>query len=598
MATFTPETKSILQVFIDGSPIYYIPRYQRPYTWVDDHVEKLFDDLVEAYENRQTEPEYFLGSIIVTPKDPNESSLQNVVDGQQRLTTLMILFNVILKSYPNVNAHRVDIDPTCIELNIIKNCIYLLNTSRLTTLNTHPQHRNDFRDNILNPLNFDNLRKPTKKSLASDFEVKTRFINTAYIFTKKLKEFYAKYNDENVFGDFINFLFKKVKLIKITCSDAQFAIKLFQVLNDRGQDLGPADLIKSYLLEAFSGPGQETNEETFFSEWQAIENLSNQVETSLTDLFLMFVYYDLASKPEKSGAEEIKAKIRREQANGGFDANQYISDFKNFISVYRDNIILTPHKDTHSFRYLPWPVYWKTILATIYYTNYPNPLSLIQELRRYFYVMWIAGYNLDNLRTFLYDVIRRIKAGEPDTSIKASINEKITDDDGEPIRRFSQNIKNDVYNQKWGKPLLLLIEYYQDDSPNFIRMDNELHVEHILPKKIENYSEREEDWNNNIAWSHIPLEDGINVVNTLGNLTLLRGKMNREAFDNSFNVKINIYQGNTAFFRQSSSFRITNKLVTDFNSGVRTWDLASIQARFNWLIGELNRILALEISTE
>lgn len=598
MATFTPETKSILQVFIDGSPIYYIPRYQRPYTWVDEHVEKLFDDLVEAYENRQTEPEYFLGSIIVTPKDANESSLQNVVDGQQRLTTLMILFNVILKSYPNVNGHRIETDPTSIEHNIIRNCIYLLTTSRLTTLNTHPQHRNDFRRTILEAPNFDNIRKPTKRSLANDFEVRTRFVNTAYIFTKKLRDFYDKYNDEDVFGDFINFLFKKVKLIKITCSDAQFAIKLFQVLNDRGQDLGPADLIKSYLLEALNGPSQETDEETFFSEWQAIENLSNQVETTLTDLFLMFVYYDLSAKPEKSGAEEIKSKIRREQASGSFDANQYIADFKNFITVYRDNVILNPNKDTNSFRYLPWPVYWKTILATIYFTNYPNPQNIILAIRRYLYIMWIAGYNLDNLRSFLYDLIRRIKAAEPEISIISSINDLINEGGGEPIRRFSQNIKGDVYNQKWGKPVLLLIEYYQDDSPDFIRMDNELHVEHILPKKIENYSERLDDWNNNTTWSHISLEDGIGYVNSLGNLTLLRGKMNREAFDNAFNVKINIYQGNTAFFRQSSSFRITNKLVNDYNQGITVWDLNSINTRFNWMIDEINRILALNITVD
>lgn len=129
-------------------------------------------------------------------------------------------------------------------------------------------------------------------------------------------------------------------------------------------------------------------------------------------------------------------------------------------------------------------------------------------------------------------------------------------------------------------------------------MDNDLHVEHILPKKIENYSERLDDWNNNIAWSHVSLEDGINVVNTLGNLTLLRGKMNREAFDSAFNVKINIYQGNTAFFRQSSSFRITNKLVNDFNSGIIDWNLASIDTRFNWLVVEINRILSLNITAD
>ena len=84
---FDPEYKTIKEIF-EGSFYYQIPPYQRRYSWEDEHVEKLWDDVYTAFENQ--DEEYFLGSIILTIN--KEQEYFNVVDCQQRLTTLTILF--------------------------------------------------------------------------------------------------------------------------------------------------------------------------------------------------------------------------------------------------------------------------------------------------------------------------------------------------------------------------------------------------------------------------------------------------------------------------------------------------------------------------
>ena len=100
---FSPLSLSVGDVLTNGDPIYQIPDYQRMYSWKDDEVSQLWDDIYEAYKNNEEDAEvdsnYFLGSLIVIQKEMNE----DVVDGQQRLTTLMILLCVIKQIYPAIN---------------------------------------------------------------------------------------------------------------------------------------------------------------------------------------------------------------------------------------------------------------------------------------------------------------------------------------------------------------------------------------------------------------------------------------------------------------------------------------------------------------
>ena len=72
---------------------YEIPSYQRPYAWTEDEAGELFDDLYDFYMAEDEEEQYFLGSIVLVKEE--DKPLSEVIDGQQRLTTLTILFAAI-----------------------------------------------------------------------------------------------------------------------------------------------------------------------------------------------------------------------------------------------------------------------------------------------------------------------------------------------------------------------------------------------------------------------------------------------------------------------------------------------------------------------
>lgn len=104
---FKPLSLSIKELFGNTDSFYMIPDYQRPYKWENEQVDMLWDDINEAFQNG--EENYFLGSIITAkPGDGDRYRYVDVVDGQQRLTTLMILFCVVRDLYPALNEDAGD----------------------------------------------------------------------------------------------------------------------------------------------------------------------------------------------------------------------------------------------------------------------------------------------------------------------------------------------------------------------------------------------------------------------------------------------------------------------------------------------------------
>lgn len=267
---FKPLSLSIGELFGNKDALYKIPQYQRPYKWEDEQVDKLWDDIYDAFENN--DDNYFLGSVITAkPRDNEKSAYVDVVDGQQRLTTLMILFCVIRDLYPEINKDKSTDNPFAVDLDTITASISHLGKADRLKLYTHSQHQSDFHDNIING-NTSDLKKPYKYQIRTDEEPKFKFINTAVIFRNKLSELGQEQSEE-----LINYLFNQVKIIRIDCKNREFAIKLFQVLNDRGMDLTAADLIKSFLLEKLYSKykdDQDTSkikEERFISDWREME---------------------------------------------------------------------------------------------------------------------------------------------------------------------------------------------------------------------------------------------------------------------------------------------------------------------------------------
>jgi len=576
---FVPLSLTISQVFIDGDPLYKIPNYQRPYSWTSDEVEPLWDDLYTAYQNNKEDPEtdsnYFLGSLIIVPQ---EKGYEDVVDGQQRLTTLMILFNVISKLFPEINLEiDAEENPNVIKISKIKNCIENTNNISRIKLLTHPQHQNDFKFLILDNKDFSQLAKPNKKEIANS--PKHRFINTAFIFYTKLIVL-----NNTVAGEFINYLFNQVKIIKISCSDRAFAIKLFQVLNGRGLNLSSADLLKSILLSAIKN---DLDHDAFVANWQVTEQLAEKTDTNLTDLFTFYEYYLLAENPKKSLVEELETYFK------GKDSNDIIYDFKKFVELYYNEIYTKDDdKIIYSFWYLTWATYWKTILLTALHSKYENIEKLKLLLRRYYYLNWIAGRTLSQVKQTSFNIIKAIKNKTKIAEIEKMLNNKLEED--KVLVLVLKNLEGDIYFEAWVKPLYLMVEYHQfdDDYVTWIEWDKKLQLEHILPQSFKNKKE----------WKYISEELGNSLLHTAANLTILSSKKNIEAQNYSFSEKIDIYQGlgkNNTKSDGITSFRISQKIVDDYNENKynKMWTEKAMTERYNWFITEIGKVLEIDVSS-
>lgn len=580
---FRPSSLTIKKLFGDSDSFYQIPRYQRAYSWGDDQLEKLWDDLIEAKEN---DPNYFLGSVITAKSEDNTSYL-DIVDGQQRLTTLTILLCVYRDLFPNINDDLLDTDPFAIDNKVIGISIKFNDRFERLRLRTHSNHQSDFDTIVLNG-DTTNLKKPTKQDLRKD-EPKHKFINTAHFFTNKLKDL-----GKDDAGALINYLFNSVKIIRIDCQSVAFAIKLFQVLNDRGLDLSNADLIKSFLIGQIQkkyvadGELKKQKEDQFMDDWKVCENYSNDTQTSLNDLFVMYEYYTLAQNPKKSLYDELVVQFSDK------DSNQIITNVKLFVENYKREIYEREDKLTYSFFYISWGMYWRTILLTALTENYSEYNEFLKLFRRYYYLNWIAGFTLTKIKQTSFNIIKWLKENRTLEFIKGELELNLSQND--TIRKATENLKGDIYYESWCKPLLFMIEYQQtdDSSLNFFEMsDTKIQVEHILPQK----------YKSNIEWNtKFEGNDTISKwINTGGNLTLLSGKKNRDASNYSFEKKIIAYNGKGYYADDSegiTAFRITQNIVNHYNDNTynKQWTEQSIIDRWNWFCGQVEVLLEIDLS--
>ena len=577
--SFKPNSLTINKLLTDSDALYQIPVYQRPYKWGDDEIDKLWDDILESYSNQ--EPNYFLGSII-TAGSQNGGKYLDIVDGQQRLTTLVILMATVRDLYPDINAKECEEDPSAIGIDQINNAIMVSDKFGRLRLSPQSNHGSNF-DKYIIKGNTKNLKKPYKKDLRKDEAPEYKFINTSVEFRARLENI-----GQVECGKLINYIFNQIKIIRIDCSNVGFAIKLFQVLNARGLDSTNSDLIKSFLIgrihSIYDAEVVKQKEDQFLQDLIASEKIVVEVNEGLNELFVMYEYFLLAANPKRSLYDELEIQFSND------DPLDIISDFKAFISSYAHKVYESQHPIEFSFYYLRWSVYWKTILTSALHSDYYEIEEFKIVVRRFFYLFWIAGFTLSRIKQTSFNLIKWVKEKKPINEIKIELEKSIKENRVQ--ERVESALNNNVYHEPWCKPLLALIEYNQTDNPKFIWLgDREIHAEHVLPQ----------GFNDVYGWKHI-IEDernGDEVVHSLGNMTLLSGKKNIEASNNDFETKVSIYQGKGKYGESDdkiTSFRITHMIFDDFNQGkITRWDFDTIEARKKFYITELEQILQIDL---
>jgi len=549
MGVFEPHTQTVRKI-LGGTNYYRIPIYQRPYSWGDEEIERLWDDISSAFNDR--DEYYFLGPVILARR---KDRYLEVVDGQQRITTLTILF-CILRDF-----HLKNLKDQVLKNQVSNTIRSMVDNRYRLRLVTQANYQNKFEQEILKKVVLPQgaLTKSEKRKL------KNKFKNAAWILKKRLDELHHR-SGVNKIKSLIGYILQNVVLVTITCSNRVSAIKLFQVINTTGLDLSLADLVKSSLISRLDSKKHDQ----FISTWREIEYIAESNGESVSDLLTYYTYYLLASKPKRSLDEELERKFKKK------NSNTVVHDFKVFADHY-DTILNVKAKMIYSLRNLPDRVFWKTILTTAKMEGLSRFKQLCKKLRNLYYSYWIAGYTTAKTRNFSFKLIRLIKEGKPLSEITKEIDESLEED---YVSEYAKdNLGGDCYGETWLKPLLILIEYGQTDDLVFIEYSRHLHVDHILPGEWEKKRYWKRRWTD---------EEADELLHTLGNLTLLSGKKNIQASNDDFPKKKKIYKGRG--FDGKTSFQISQRILRNAE-----WTAKEVEKRQRWLIKQTKNILGLKL---
>lgn len=218
---------------------YTVPSYQREYVWQQEQVNRLLEDILEAKGDfpRTDEGDYFIGSIVVCEsKNQNEGSVLEVIDGQQRLTTLIVILCAIRDRITDINSTS---DISAINSFIMNKSIDFMGNS-VEKMKLSLQYEES--DGILEKLG----KKIDTSNISSNSKSVKNIIN-AYTYTK---EFLAQnYGDaEKEVREFFGYLINKVKVIRVQTVSVAQALKIFETINDRGVGLNSMDLLKNLMF--------------------------------------------------------------------------------------------------------------------------------------------------------------------------------------------------------------------------------------------------------------------------------------------------------------------------------------------------------------
>jgi len=227
---------------------YRIPTFQREYTWAPENVEALIDDLDDLVEHENDY--YFLGQIVVTQPDVADSRRAKIVDGQQRLLTLQLIFNYLLRRLMNSNLNNLD-----------------LRTEQLKTAIRIPTDDGGFELRIrMSPEGdavFRSLVNNEPLSRASSaISVSQKNLIKAY---EQVQESLQDKSDEDI-NNLQKGLRERTVLTKLTIGTLGEALEVFEKINHRGVKLGDTDLLKNYLFRTLD----DSEFDQISTTWQSV----------------------------------------------------------------------------------------------------------------------------------------------------------------------------------------------------------------------------------------------------------------------------------------------------------------------------------------
>ncbi|GAA7558851.1 DUF262 domain-containing protein [Helicobacter pylori] len=557
---------------------YQIPIYQRPYQWTEENCEKLLDDLFFNYEDDR-ESDYFCGSLVlIAISEDSKAKTYDVVDGQQRLSTFILLAKVLATLY----SERLDPERKSQE--------YLQESwsdrheykgkkkkKRLDFDLVGSSAKKDFQDTLDF---FDDLDASKGENSKSNdpSKGKNSYLKNAVC----LKDYLEKKEIEDI-DAFIEWLYSNVVFITITCPDADKALRIFNVLNARGLALNATDIFKGELLKKLT---EEKEQEELATRWEDLRQKCLDNGFAMETLFSQYLaYLDPVTSREKMD-KRLNTQFDKLQKS----SLEYLDGIEDFYNAYVE-VLEMPDRYAHLLSYVPTDS-WRAILcASLLHRYSESEIEALKELLVKFYCQdWVAGGKQSTREQTCCNIINALKEKQSVEDIASVVKNHLNIN--KITQRFRENLKDDHLYEKhkrssrtsWLKPILILVEYFMSDDPRPKRIEkNDFHVEHILPQNPDPSSQWVKDFSE---------EERELYTHSLANLTLLGGNKNSQASNLDFKDKKEIYMGKT--IKPNNKRTMTcYKMTIDIAHHYTEWTPTSLEKRKEELIEIIESVLTI-----
>ena len=272
---------------------FHIPPYQRPYAWTEEEAVTLFTDLNDFINDEGTDNNYFLGSIVLEKED-DEKPFSQVIDGQQRLTTLTILLSVLISKFQNADTKKA------FEKYIRQPADISQGLSTKPRLELRKKDKDFFNQYIQN-MDFESLFSKQIENLADDAQ--KNIYQNALAFSKKIDDTLKTEKEKLTFGQFI---INNCYLVVVTTSSRESAFRVFSVMNNRGLDLLATDIIKSDVIGVIND-SDTSLVENYTNRWEELETIVGR--NSFNELFGHIRTLKAKNKAKKSLIEEFSEYV-------------------------------------------------------------------------------------------------------------------------------------------------------------------------------------------------------------------------------------------------------------------------------------------------
>ncbi len=416
---------------------------------------------------------------------------------------------------------------------------------------------------------------------------------------------YLKEKEIEDINDFIKWLYFKVVFIKTTCPNVSMALRIFSVLNARGLPLHAIDVFKVELLEKLAN---KKDQEEFVSRWSVLhqkcsgneskfpKRKENKREKNATET--LFSWYLTYLNPVTS-----KEKMEKRLVTWFNKLNktplEYLKGVEDFYNAYGEMLgmqdrhaYLLSYKDDDYLRVI--------LCASLLHRYSDQDIEALKELLvKFYYQDWVAGQTKSTRSQTCCNIINALKEKKSMDYITSIVKKYL--DDKNITQRFKDNLKDsNLYTKfyfingktakknSWVKPILILVEYFMSDNANpaCIKMDDDFHVERILPENPDPSSQWMKDFSE---------EERERYTHSLANLTLLGGNKNSQASNLDFKDKQKIYMGEEIKLNKKKPFKVMTcyKMTIDIAHHYAEWTPKSLEKRKEELIKIIESMLTL-----